>query len=1611
MSFLITNSFKNEINKNVILETFMTLDLNQRNIFFELLINLLENIFILFHLEEMGMDVFLDRLRLNNYTDVYGFLFMLLPYISDDGKKKLPYVKSLNELYVTKIEDVDITKTNPKYLYSNIQYNRCNRDDKTAKEIDFHMDHVYHNYYLLLDTVQRISNHLYINWLQVTPYNLSTMIQSKLFDYTQKAYNSHTLQTWKYTKTQLAPYNHLYVGDIYETIYHGFYKNVKNIKWLLYNTKCIMEGEHLFRSIYYILSEYFRFCGINIVVTDEHDTDNLERFNNAWNKMIEYSNSDLVLTIQGNTETTNQVSPQVSQSERKRTVSIYGINTQMFFKAIVFFFDKYHKNKEQAKKEGYENLIYDKILRKKYDDEDDEESFIYHIEYGNVLKSLKSIPIKHAYMYILDCMSKFSSTIYNLDDPIHDGTENPEHTKTTFGQWVSATPKNLYNFAKSFCHVQKEKKFTELPPYWISLDNEYQQIILDRLNNKVNSMTWFDIKNNIARDYFTSEYGDIKYTNKKLEEINIKIYKQICEKLMINVFRHMVMSGTISKLSRFVSLQSLKQNNKKNEIMIEKYLSNESLLNEYGSANYFLNGKNFNSIIVPKKNNEDKIIGFQPYLQSMFDDDQKWWFTQYAMDWVSQINFFHKYLNNRVMYITGSTGVGKSTQAPKLFMYALKAFNHLNNGKIICTQPRKRPTEQNAQRIADEIGAPIINEEDMDIEAFKNVDSRMPKFIKSVQFKHSQKKDIQKLSDKLSLLLVTDGTLLKKITSATNVQKTKTDIKMTNFDALFKTDKSMIDNKYDIVIIDESHEHNKNMDMILTIMKYIAYYNNSLKLVIISATMDDDEPVYRRFFRNINDNKMYPLNLSLCDTQLDRINIDRRVHISLPFGGTSHVIIDKYIENTSNTLILGILKLIPNILQNPERGDVLIFAPGQAEIRKLVQEINKITPDNVIAVPYYSELTQNIKDFLEKVHIGDNKKKIRVEKSYNFADAKKVEELMIGDKKYDILIFVATNIAEASITIDTLRYVIDDGQQKISVYDYIKDTKVLRREGIAESNRMQRRGRVGRKMSGYAYYLYPKDSLLKNRMAYKICIEDITDDIYGLLISKSDVKLFDEKNDPNIIKHQKNIHNVYDKDLLKFIIKHYVTLGKFFEYVGNNKHNDYKNDVFPYEYYIGGFSSDTLTDAKGLFYIVHPEETIIQRNILGEITGVLSKKIHFQNGFITSSKMNSIWLKLLGLYIAEYTNSRVFKSDFGRKISILKDELITKDLSEKLPPMLPIKYSIAYLFSYIYGCHDKMLIILSILLSVTSITNIVNDVKKFNVLKNIFKSNTSDIEALYQIFSYVTRDINIYGEYDESIIEDKCNKHNINSRIIKQIIEKIKSISKKISAFSHFNELKSMIQLREIPTLEKVDPITISLLHAFYGNIVKNISGTPYYLYVHHPSIDNVCVIQADALTKQPAITFIDAIYTAGYALYMNMSFQENTTECTNNTISMLQYIKPEYLSILGYHIHINNLKNTISSLRMYITNVGCVELVKNYSNALIDVSDDVERNIANSFTLLNNLSIDYLENLKEFKVTVDQNTLTGGFIRTPYIIHEIKKQEKRISLNKINKYNKPKKV
>ena len=310
------------------------------------------------------------------------------------------------------------------------------------------------------------------------------------------------------------------------------------------------------------------------------------------------------------------------------------------------------------------------------------------------------------------------------------------------------------------------------------------------------------------------------------------------------------------KLSSEVNFDSSSPVEEKNQNII-KYLKNNIYSNKkYQDSHYYLTNQPYKYCYTIYQNEKTKNTEYIKYFDFNQMKDQMW-YKAYALDWISQINFFHKFLNNRIIYVTGSTGVGKSTQIPKLLLYAMKALSYNESGRLVCTQPRTTPTKNNALQVSKELGVPI--------EIPTVSDNNRENYY--VQYKYRGENKTKNVGH-LSLRFVTDGSL--------NIELANPLLKKVIKGGYQNHDIFIQENMYDIVAVDEAHEHNTNMDMILTYMRYVAHYNNSIKLVIISATMDDDEPIYRRYYRNVNDNLMYPLNYNLKNYSIDRINVDRR---------------------------------------------------------------------------------------------------------------------------------------------------------------------------------------------------------------------------------------------------------------------------------------------------------------------------------------------------------------------------------------------------------------------------------------------------------------------------------------------------------------------------------------------------------------------------------------------------------------------------------------------------------------------------------------------------------------------------------------------------------------
>jgi hypothetical protein len=170
--------------------------------------------------------------------------------------------------------------------------------------------------------------------------------------------------------------------------------------------------------------------------------------------------------------------------------------------------------------------------------------------------------------------------------------------------------------------------------------------------------------------------------------------------------------------------------------------------------------------------------------------------------------------------------------------------------------------------------------------------------------------------------------------------------------------------------------------------------------------------------------------------RLDRITVDRRFHISPPGETTQHKVIDNYLDFDTNNYaeaeMYGMQKVY-ELIDNKATGDILFFSLGEKEIRPIVTELNRRTPNNVIALPFYSQLSDYWKDLAEKTF---KIKGFTVKKDDLFNE---IENPGSGAKvppgTYNQVIVVATNIAEASITIVNLKHVIETGYYYSVTYD------------------------------------------------------------------------------------------------------------------------------------------------------------------------------------------------------------------------------------------------------------------------------------------------------------------------------------------------------------------------------------------------------------------------------------------------------------------------------------------------------------------------------------------------------------------------------------------------
>jgi hypothetical protein len=1239
------NEIQNQFKKYIIEffnNWFTNLNKNDLDVLIEITFFLIIRIQKLFFIKDSDL---IFQFTKNNNQDIKAITLLYLPYLNDDLTNLYNNLYDLNEIICSKnineqIFEMDKTDALKEYFkYSTIGLGLVDKNKKINLEIDGEKmiyKIIFNKLISLLNTLSIINGKLYINWINITPLTLENYKDSNIYKETHNPKNGDELTHEKLYRTvnnylnsryDVYSYNGLYIGEFYNVYRNIYYEDIKKVKWIIFPYTINNKKVYLIQYLQNIIN-------VNLILENK----NLDELNyeNKINFEKKFRHTDS--TINNYDIWKNFIIFMVNNYTSKLIIFEKG-NEQ--FKSLKRIFTLNSLDEEQRDDD------FNKISLNKIDQISNNDIYIF----------LQYIDIKYVWEFINESLVNFQSTVYS-QYLIKDNKIEETFFEFTYEN-NKMNLKNLYNIAKSLSHdnswnLQYEK--------YDSIDNNNKSLFWDRISNP--SSRWLNIRKNLDIES-EKPLTQLEY-NQKLNEILICWNNHKYDL----IWNYLVTNGILNEFK--VDYKLTDKNNSKNlqKDMKEKIKQNP----HWRDAYYYLTNRKFSELQKIQIKKSDYELEDKDYFD-MFTKELKW-YSFYAMDWICQINFYNHYLNHRVLFVTGATGQGKSTQVPKLLMYSVKMLDYKVNGKVICTQPRINVTVGNSEWISTELGLPI-----------KTPNLKLGK-IKTdnfhLQYKYSEDNHIKNICPHLTLKLATDGSLFEELINNALIKEQLYDKKKETFEYTSK-------NKYDIIIIDESHEHNTNMDLLTTIIRNSVYFNNDVKFVIMSATLEEDEPIYRRYFRFINDNLLYPIIQPILNQLtneyilIERVYLDRRFHISPPGQTTQYTIKEDYLSavvidktkpdkfNADLTLKKS-YEIIKQICNESQKGDILLFANGRKDIMNSVKYLNEVLPEGNITLPYLSELNERYKDIILNIEktIGFIKNK-RSKIHETWSSGNYIEE-NVPNGIYKRAIIIATNVAEASLTLPSLKYVVETGYTKTNIYDSKLDNFKFEIEKISEASRKQRKGRVGRTGEGSVHYIYEKGSRESILPKFKISQENI-EGTFLKLIKKDKVI---ENNEPSIYSYidpdsnkyefiNPNIYNTYIKNynkmkrlinnkkdkneltknnILKILVNQY-TISNIDDYI-----NYWTGDYFYFDEesiklfikiftirYTTGFNIHNIADLNGEFYLIHPFESSIKRNIFNEIIKYndkkvkkLPEKIFNEMLFRLNSKMLLIDIEYKGIY-------------------------------------------------------------------------------------------------------------------------------------------------------------------------------------------------------------------------------------------------------------------------------------------------------------------------------------------------------------------------------------------
>ncbi|XP_017963450.1 3'-5' RNA helicase YTHDC2 [Drosophila navojoa] len=360
---------------------------------------------------------------------------------------------------------------------------------------------------------------------------------------------------------------------------------------------------------------------------------------------------------------------------------------------------------------------------------------------------------------------------------------------------------------------------------------------------------------------------------------------------------------------------------------------------------------------------------------------------------------------SQVLIVNGATGSGKSTQLPQYLLEDAAVMK--KPVRIVVSQPRRIAAISVSGRIAEERGE-VVGET---VGYIIRMESRY--------------------SNNTALALTTSGCLLR---------------------TLAMQGPEFFENTTHLVI-DEVHDRDLDTDFLLLAIKLELERNKSLKVILMSATMDllalskyfDDAPVLNVEGRSFNV-RVYSLEDILHITgyltpQMKCLLGDRKNLDGEQLMRTYALAHKNNEQDIDNSLIVSLLQVL---LLMGKKGAVIVYLPGYQDMIKLMDMVHSSLPKNMIKVMLL----------------------------HSQVDSQRQKDVFREYTNVQLKVVLSTNIGQTSITISDLLYVVDTGRVKMKTYDPSTGASHLACTWISQADAQQRTGRAGRRKDGICYRLY-----------------------------------------------------------------------------------------------------------------------------------------------------------------------------------------------------------------------------------------------------------------------------------------------------------------------------------------------------------------------------------------------------------------------------------------------------------------------------------------------------------------------------------------------------------